>query len=165
MSAGRASAGIVRNERMPPPAVGQRDSIADEVLARAEAAVDALSAEYPEHAMRDIAQLIALTERTAGDPVTAHDFEEITRIAHDMRGQGSVFGYPLMTRCAGSLCRATRTLAPDNGAVPGIVRTHVAALYAILCCGAGDAHPGAASVANGLELLVEACLSPRPRRR
>lgn len=130
--------------------------IADEVLARAEAVIDALSAEYPEHAMRDIERLVALTERMAGGPVTARDLSEISRIAHDMRGQGTLFGFPLMTRCAASLCRATRTLERDNRALPGVVQTHVAALYAVLSSGSGPGDPGAVTVAKGLELLVDA---------
>lgn len=148
-----ASFGALRRR---PPHRPERDSIADEVLARAEAAVDALSAEYPAHAMRDILRLIQLTERFDADGrIAAPDYDEILRIAHDMRGQGAIFGFPMMTRCAGSLCRATRTFEPDHRAMPGIVRTHVAALYAVLNCGAGP-NDCAAAVAGGLELLVEA---------
>lgn len=164
MSVERSITAAFGRERTVPPARARQNSVADEVLARAEAAVDALSVEYPQHAMRDIAQLIALAERMANEPVSVHEFAEISRIAHDMRGQGSIFGYPLMTRCAGSLCRATRTLDPAHSAIPGIVRTHIAALYAVLRCGAGDEHPGATSVASGLELLVEANRIPRSRR-
>jgi len=165
MSIERSIASAFRRGHEAPQAASGPDSIADDVLSRAEAAVDALSAEYPQHAMRDIAHLIALTERAAHGTVATRDFDEISRIAHDMRGQGSIFGYPLMTRCAGSLCRATRTLDPRHRAVTGIVRTHVAALYAILRCGAGTGDRDAASVASGLELLVESNLSPREARR
>lgn len=141
----------------------RRDSVADAVLARAEAAVDALSAEYPGHAMRDIASLIALTERAADDSLPATErFAEISRIAHDMRGQGTVFGFPMMTRCAGSLCRATRRMGPGDAAVRRVVRTHIAALYAILRRGARRDDPVAASIAGGLEMLVAACLRDDP---
>lgn len=166
MSGGRSVAGMFGRARSFPHVRPEQDSIADEVLSRAEAAVDALSAEYPEHAMRDIARLIELAERMAvPGGMAAGDFGEVLRIAHDMRGQGTLFGFPLMTRCAGSLCRATRTMEPDHCAMPGIVRTHVAALYAVLRYGAGANERAAASIAGGLELLVEACLDGDAPRR
>lgn len=152
-----------RRKREAPPEPAGEINVADEVLARAEAAVNALSAEYPEYAMRDIASLISLTNRMIGMPASARDFDEISRIAHDMRGQGSVFGYPLMTRCAGSLCRTTRRFSPEHSAIPGIIRVHIAALYAVLHCGAGATNGDAASVAGGLELLVEANLTAKGR--
>jgi hypothetical protein len=33
----------------------------------------------------------------------ATEFKRINEIAHDMRGQGGTFGYPLVTTVAGSL--------------------------------------------------------------
>lgn len=144
-------------EKRPQLSPESRHSVADEVLRRAQAAVDALSAEYPQHAMRDIARLIVLADRMAHNADgRLSDFDEISRIAHDMRGQGAVFGFPMMTRCAGSLCRATRTLGPDDGAIVHLIRTHIAALYAVLNSRAGADDPLAESVARGLELLVHA---------
>lgn len=134
----------------------ERPSIADEVLAKAEAALDKLAAEYPKHAHRDIADMIRHAEGMAGDPAnrTEH-YNEILRIAHDVRGQGMLFGYPLITRCASSLCRATRLLAADDGYILDIVCAHVAALQAILDArAAGSDNITALYIAAGLELLV-----------
>ena len=131
-------------------------SIADEVMAKAEAAIDRLAAEYPRHAGRDVADLDRHAEKMDSDRDNrkAH-YDEILRIAHDMRGQGALFGYPLMTRYAGSLCRATRLLEAHDYAILNIVRTHIAAMQAILgtgVMGAGDR--SALEIAVGLEMLV-----------
>ncbi|MBE9558918.1 MAG: hypothetical protein IMF08_18820 [Proteobacteria bacterium] len=131
-------------------------SIADEVMAKAEAAIDRLAAEYPRHAGRDVADLDRHAEKMDSDRDNrkAH-YDEILRIAHDMRGQGALFGYPLMTRYAGSLCKATRLLEAHDYAILNIVRTHVMAMQAILgtrVMGAGDR--SALAVAVGLEMLV-----------
>ncbi len=84
-----------------------------------------------------------------------HHYNEILRIAHDVRGQGLLFGYPLVTRYASSLCRATRLLAADDRDILNIVRTHLAALEAILENGrAGTEDMTALRIAGGLELLV-----------
>ena len=131
-------------------------SIADEVLAKAEAAIDRLAAEYPRHAGRDIADLNRCVESMASDTDNqAAHYNEILRIAHDVRGQGSLFGYPLLTRCAGSLCRATRLLEAHDRAALNIVRAHVAAMQAILETGVvGVENKTAQAIAAGLEMLV-----------
>jgi hypothetical protein len=138
------------------PAEPEQPSIADEVLAKAEAAIDRLAAEYPRHAGRDIADMDRYAENMASDQDnrTAH-YNEILRIAHDVRGQGALFGYPLITRCAGSLCRATRLLEAHDRVVLDIVRAHVAAMQAILETGVnGVENRTALAIAAGLEMLV-----------
>ena len=145
------------------PVKPEPPSIADEVLAKAEAAVDRLAAEYPPRAKRDIADLDRHADKMDGD----HDnrknhYGEILRIAHDMRGQGALFGFPLMTRCAGSLCRATRLVEAHDHAILDIVRTHIAAMRAILGTGeAGIEDRFALAIVTGLEMLV----STRTARR
>jgi hypothetical protein len=138
------------------PTEANQPSVADEILAKAEAAIDKLAAEYPKHARRDIADMERHAEGMADDmPNRTHHYNEILRIAHDVRGQGILFGYPLITRCAGSLCRATRLLAADDIMILAIVRTHVAALNALLESAEVGAGSGTAlRIAAGLEMLV-----------
>lgn len=138
------------------PAKPELPGIADEVMAKAEAAIDKLAAEYPRHAGRDIADMDRYAESMASDRANRSDhYNEILRIAHDVRGQGVLFGYPLLTRCAGSLCRATRLLEAHDRAVLDIVRAHVAAMQAILETAAtGVDNRTALAIATGLEILV-----------
>lgn len=134
----------------------EQPDIADEVLAKAEAAIDRLTAEYPQHAGRDIAELDRYAESMVSDRRnrTAH-YNEILRIAHDVRGQGALFGYPLITRYAGSLCRATRLLEAHDRAALNIVRAHIAAMQAILeAAVTGVENRTALAIAAGLEMLV-----------
>jgi hypothetical protein len=140
------------------PVKPELPSIADEILAKAEAAIDKLAAEYPRHASRDIADMERHAERMASDRDnrSAH-YNEILRIAHDVRGQGILFGYPLMTRYAGSLCRATRLLEAHDRAILDIVGAHVAAMRAILEAGVtGSGNRTTLAIAAGLEMLVSA---------
>lgn len=137
------------------PETGQ-PSIADEMLAKAEAAIDRLAAEYPRHARRDVTDMRRYAEMMASDLANRRGhYNEILRIAHDVRGQGVLFGYPLLTRYAASLCRATRLLEDDDTAILCIVHAHIAAMQAILHCGAaGLKNRTAQEIAAGLELLV-----------
>jgi hypothetical protein len=147
----------VAEGQSPEPAAKQgSSSIADEMIAKAEAALDKLAAEYPRHAHRDISDMQKFAGLMSSDLVNRrHHYNEILRIAHDVCGQGALFGYPLLTRCAASLCRATRLLEDDDAAVPCIVRAHIAAMNAILESGmTGLGDRTAQAVATGLELLV-----------
>lgn len=140
-------------EAGPPP---EGPSVADDILAQAFSAVERLAADYPAYAERDILRLGHLVDRMAEENgARAVYYDEISRIAHDIRGQGALFGYPLMTRCADSLCRAVRILDPGDSTVIRLIRMHAAALHAILRAGSGDTrHPAALFVTIGLEFFV-----------
>lgn len=139
-----------------PPVKPRTSSIADEMIAKAEAALDKLAAEYPRHALRDISDMQRFAGLMASDLGNRrHHYNEILRIAHDVCGQGALFGYPLLTRYAASLCRATRLLEDNDAAILVIVRAHIAAMDAILESGTtGIGDRTAQAVAAGLELLV-----------
>jgi hypothetical protein len=147
---------VPRKLRLARPAA--RSDIADELLAKAEAVIDRLSAEYPAHASRDLERLEAAAASMTGDGKAREQHrEEIARVAHDMRGQGAVFGYPLMTRLAGSLCLAMRSLNPQDGAMMVIVSNHITGMRALLEQGVtGTENRAALTIAASLELLVYA---------
>ncbi|MDH5410258.1 MAG: hypothetical protein OEY16_02630 [Alphaproteobacteria bacterium] len=140
------------------PANPEFASYVDTLPNEVEAAIVRLANEYPEYAHRDIADMERYAEKMTNDhPNRAAHYNEILRIAHDVRGQGALFGYPLITRCAGSLCRATRLLAAHDRAILNIVQTHLAAMRAILETGVTGANDRTAlAIAAGLEFLVNA---------
>lgn len=82
------------------------------VLARAEAAIADLAKDYSTWALADVAKgraaLAAAETDAANRP--AH-VEALFRIGHDLKGQGSSFGYPLITKLGHSLCTLTRDRA------------------------------------------------------
>lgn len=69
-----------------------------EALARAEAALAALSDAYLAWADADLAKL-----RAAMEPFRP---EALFAVAHDIKGQAGTFGFPLVTELAHRLCRA-----------------------------------------------------------
>lgn len=77
----------------------------DAVLAQAEAAVAALSAEYRAWAEADLAKLRDTLAQLRRDPADTTALRRLYAVAHDMKGQAATFGYPLLTRIAQALCR------------------------------------------------------------
>lgn len=78
-------------------------------LARAEEAVANLAKDYANLALADVARARAALDAATGDPAhRARHVEIVFRVGHDLKGQGTSFGYPLITRIGHSLCALTR---------------------------------------------------------
>jgi chemotaxis protein histidine kinase CheA len=81
-------------------------------LARAEAAVASLAQDYASWALADVAKARAALAAAIDDPAgRAPYIEALFRVGHDLKGQGSSFGYPLVTKIGHSLCALTRDRA------------------------------------------------------
>ena len=96
---------------------GRFGGIDPAALAKAEAALKGLSDSFGQWMQDELTKLDAARDRIRGDGYTAETAEALYFRAHDLKGLGSTYGYPLVTRIAGSLCRliddpATRLAAP-----------------------------------------------------
>ncbi len=81
-----------------------KTTISPEALAEAEKALNKMSEDYPDWVSSLIVKLQEQHGRCVDTPEKRHEFfEEINHIAHDMKGQGGTFGYPLITKFADSL--------------------------------------------------------------
>jgi hypothetical protein len=81
-------------------------------LARAEAAVANLSQDYATWALADVAKARAALAAATDDPAgQAPHVEALFRVGHDLKGQGTSFGFPLVTKIGQSLCVLTRNHA------------------------------------------------------
>src|SRR5262245_643426 len=66
-------------------------------LARAQAAVADLAKDYAGWALADVARGRAALASAAAEPAhRAEQVEALFRVAHDLKGQGTSFGYPLI---------------------------------------------------------------------
>lgn len=120
-------------------AAGEWD-VDPDALARAEAALHALSDDYLRWVEADLIRLgAALAALRAADqeswPVAA---EALFAVAHDIKGQAATFGYPLLTRLGGMLCRTVR----QEGGTAALARvetlvTAMAEVVDLRLCGDG----------------------------
>jgi CheY-like chemotaxis protein len=82
--------------------------------------------EYLERLSRQVTEAkTRVGERTA-------NLEEINLIAHELRGQGGTFGYPLITLFAKSLYDVTKPPCGQDDAVLEIVKAHIDAMRAVM---------------------------------
>ena len=103
-----------------------------ERLAVAEAQVEALADSFESWARGDLAALQDALQGAGQMSRRRQELDRIFKIAHDMKGQGSTFGYNLLTEIAGSLCDFIRRLTELSDADLVVVRHHVSALGVVL---------------------------------
>lgn len=134
-----------------------------EILARAEQAVAALGGDFVDQTKATLDAHRAQLEETSGLPQD-DALRDIFSFAHDLRGQGGSFGYPLLSTIGGSLCAflEARDFRLKDGDMV-VVRSHFDAVAAILAdeiAGEGDAVSQA--LVDSLAELADKRLSDMP---
>lgn len=100
-------------------------------IERAETAIEKLSESFGDWISSDVERLIAARadyEKTPND-VT---FSALYRVAHDLKGQGKTFNFPLMARVASSLCDLTEASKDGRGLPVVLIDGHIDAIKVIL---------------------------------
>ncbi|MFQ5784157.1 MAG: hypothetical protein ACE5H8_04960 [Alphaproteobacteria bacterium] len=88
----------------------------EEIVRRAEAEIEALKAQYPEWVLGHIADLEAACVAARDDPEhRGRHLDTLAAVAHDVKGEGTSYDYPLMTALGDSLCRLARDLKDGAG--------------------------------------------------
>jgi chemotaxis protein histidine kinase CheA len=99
----------------------------EDLIARAEAAVAQLSLHFSGWMQDECRRLGDLCRRAEAHP-GAQTLEQLFGAAHDIKGEASTFGFPLVERVAASLCRLI-TDAPDRTRIPfSLIAQHVDAV-------------------------------------
>ena len=122
-----------------------------DTIRRAEEAVGKLASQYREWVRGDLAKLRdALASAGAGAAAREAAYEQIRHIAHDLRGQGSTFGYPLVTRIAQSVSQTLKTCGADTESDAELA-AHVDAIATVIEQDVSDA--GSDDAARVIETL------------
>jgi chemotaxis protein histidine kinase CheA len=102
-------------------------------MRRAEEALAAAAQDYPDWVMETINKLVDLHELCLTNPPARRPtFDQIRRIAHDLKGQGGTFGYPLVTSFATSLHRFASMREGIETEHVEIIKAHIDAMRAVV---------------------------------
>jgi len=138
------------------------------VLARAQAAVADLAKNYAPNTLADLERCAALLQAARTDPAgRGARVKDIYGIAHNMKGQGSSFGFPLVTRIGQSLCALTRRERAFSDQDLAVIQAHFEALKLILTKDIkGDGGEVGGKLAARLEAMVAQLpqAAPEPAR-
>lgn len=124
-------------------------------IARAEAALKSLSSNFGEWMDDELAKLEAARDRIRAEGFTVETAENLYFRAHDLKGLGGTYEFPLVTRIASSLCRILHDPATRLGAPLHLVEAHIEAIVnAVRSQIRSDADPAGRTMAENLEAQV-----------
>jgi HPt (histidine-containing phosphotransfer) domain-containing protein len=86
-------------------AIAQASMDDDDPVARAEAALAQLSAEFAEWMQTECERLEMARQEVVRQGFTEKTHAELFRAAHDIKGEAATFGYPAVVGAADNLCR------------------------------------------------------------
>ena len=121
-------------------------------IARAEAALKSLSSNFDAWMTDELAKLEAARDRIRAEGFTAETAENLYFRAHDLKGLGTTYEFPLVTRIASSLCRILHDPDRRLNAPLTVVEAHIEAIgKAVRADIRTDADPAGRAMAEDLE--------------
>lgn len=113
---------------------GQLGTILDELLRPASAELDKMAEQYPDFVADSIAALYAAHGKAAAASIEGRHvyFAELNVLAHEMKGQGGTFGYPLITTFGGLLFDFTSGGAARTDYHTKIVKAIIDSIRAVI---------------------------------
>lgn len=143
-----------------PRSLGARVGALDpQALARAEAALQALSGQFAGWMAEELGRLESARDGLRTASPSAEAWDELHARAHDLKGLGATYGHPMATRICASLCRLLDSPSHRSSAPRALAEAHVAAVRASV-----DGDPAAAGACERLEAAVTDELEQRTRR-
>ena len=124
-------------------------------LAKAEAALANLSSQFDEWLNDELRKIDAARTAIGAEGYTTATAETLYLRAHDMKGLGGTYGYPLITRVAASLCKLTDEEHVRMKAPLYLIDAHLDAIKAIVRDQIKDEnHPVGTALSTELERKV-----------
>ncbi len=132
-------------------------SFDDDLMAKATAALEEMAEDYPDWVTALIQQLSDVHRRCVDTPEQRFQhFEQLHAIAHDMRGQGGTFGYPLISNFSDGLYDFTGTNAATTDKNVEIIKAHIDAMRVVIKSRiSGDGGDIGKQLKDGLEAAIK----------
>lgn len=135
--------------------VGGFGGIDANAIAKAEAALKAMSAQFGQWLQDEVAKLDQAQAEIRAKGYNPETAEGLYFRAHDLKGLGATYQYPLVTRIAGSLCRMMDDADKRMQAPVAILDAHIDAIRAVVRDEIQtDEHPVGRELAETLEARV-----------
>jgi hypothetical protein len=131
---------------------GGRFSLDADAVARAEAALKSLSGQFSQWLSDELDKLDASRADVRAKGFTAETAESLYMRAHDLKGLGTTYEFPLVTRLAASLCKLIDKPETRLDAPLYLVDAHIDAIKAAVRDDIKtDEHPVGKALATELE--------------
>ncbi len=109
---------------------GRFGAIDPAAIAKAEAALKSLSGNFAQWLNDEVVKLEAARQRVKAEGVTSETMESLYLRAHDLKGLGTTYEYPLITRIGASLCKLIDDKDKRMTAPMALIDGHIDAIKA-----------------------------------
>lgn len=131
--------------------------VSADAIARAEEALKAMSGQFGQWLQDEISRLDNAQAAIRANGYTTKTAEDLYFRAHDLKGLGATYQYPLVTRLAGSLCKLMDDPIRRMEAPLVLIDAHIDAIRAVVRDQIQtDDHPTGRVLSETLEARVEA---------
>jgi hypothetical protein len=136
---------------------GRLGAIDPAAIAKAEAALRSLAGNFSQWLADELTKLEASRAQVKAVGMTTETMENLYLRAHDLKGLGTTYGYQLITRIAGSLCRLIDEKEKRLTAPLDLIDAHIDAIKACVRDEIkSDEHPVGSMLVQELERRVKA---------
>ncbi len=112
---------------------GKAPALPPDILEQAEAGLERAALDFTEWATEYLSNLSQLCDDAMNHPEKrGNQFAKVNELAHELRGQGGTFGYPLISVFGKMLYQATMEGCPETDNQVEIVRAHIDAMRAVI---------------------------------
>jgi hypothetical protein len=127
----------------------------EQAVERAERALKTLSGQFDDWMDEELSKLEAASARVKAEGLAGDAGEGLFLVAHDIKGLGTTYNFPLVTRLAAPLCRLIETPELRATAMPMLVDAMINGVRrAIRDRIRTDAHPTGRALAQEAEAIV-----------
>ena len=109
---------------------GRFGAIDPAAIAKAEAALKSLSGNFAQWLNDEVIKLEGARQRVKSEGMTPETMEFLYLRAHDLKGLGTTYEFPLITRIGGSLCRLIDDKDKRMQAPIALIDAHIDAIKA-----------------------------------
>ena len=109
---------------------GRMGGIDPAAIAKAEAALKSLSGNFAQWLNDEIAKLESVRATVRSEGPSLENMESLYLRAHDLKGLGATYGYPIISQIAGTLCRLIDKPEKRLTSPLALVEVHVEAIKA-----------------------------------
>ena len=102
-----------------------------DAMRRAESVVAAVASEFESLLQEELIELDKLMSEYTKAP-TQEVLDKVFRKVHNLRGQGTTMGFPLVTRIGTSFCGYIIERNKDKAVKPALIQQHLQALHIVL---------------------------------
>lgn len=139
---------------------GRLGGIDPAAIAKAEAALKSLSVNFAQWMNDELDKLEAARTRVRTEGLTMETCETLYLRAHDLKGLGATYEFPIVSRLGGSLCKLIDDPETRCNAPLFLIDAHIDAIKAAVNGGIRSAdHPTGKAMVDELDTRVSAFLS------